>query len=43
MALIIPETDLMIMDYNRVLKTINGMSNQDFMDSISKNSQIKQI
>lgn len=43
MALIIPDTDLMIMDYNRVLKTLNGMSTQDFLKNISKNYNIKPI
>lgn len=43
MALIIPDSDLMIMDYNRVLKTLNGMSTKDFLHSLSKNYDIKPI
>jgi len=43
MALIIPDSDLMIMDYNRVLKTLNGMSTEDFLQNISKNYNIKTI
>lgn len=41
MALIIPDSDLMIMDYNRVLKTLNGMSSSEFMENVSKNYEIK--
>ena len=43
MALIIPDTDLMIMDYNRVLKTLNGMSAQEFIENISKRYDVTPI
>lgn len=43
MALIIPDTDLMIMDYNRVLKTLNGMSTQEFLGNISQRYNITPI
>lgn len=43
MALIIPDTDLMIMDYNRVLKTLNGMSTQEFINNISQKYDVTPI
>ena len=43
MALIIPDSDLMIMDYNRVLKTLNGMSAQEFIDNVSKKYDVTPI
>ena len=43
MALIIPDTDLMIMDYNRVLKTLNGMSAQEFISNISHKYNVSPI
>ena len=43
MALIIPDTDLMIMDYNRVLKTLNGMSTQEFIGNISEKYDVTPI
>jgi len=43
MALIIPDTDLMIMDYNRVLKTLNGMSTQEFIANISEKYNVTPI
>ena len=43
MALIIPDTDLMIMDYNRVLKTLNGMSAQEFISNISQKYNVSPI
>lgn len=36
MSLIIPEQDLMIMDYNRLIKSLNGMSESEFMSRVSE-------
>lgn len=36
MTLIFPSSQLKIMDYNRVLKSINGMTSQQFIDKVSK-------
>lgn len=36
MSIFYPETNLKIMDYNRVLKSINGMSSEDFLTRISE-------
>jgi len=43
MALIIPDSDLMIMDYNRVLKTLNGMSAQEFIGNIAQKYNVTPI
>jgi uncharacterized protein (DUF1015 family) len=40
MAIHYPETNLKIMDYNRVLKTINGLSNEEFLSRISESYDI---
>lgn len=43
MSLIIPQNELMIMDYNRVIKTLNGMSSEEFKLAISESYDIKTI
>ena len=40
MAIHYPESNLKILDYNRVLKTINGMSNEDFLAKVSENYDV---
>jgi hypothetical protein len=41
MAIHYPESNLKIMDYNRVLKTINGISNEDFLAKIGESYDIR--
>jgi uncharacterized protein (DUF1015 family) len=43
MSLVIPQNELMIMDYNRVIKTLNGMSSEDFKTAISESYDIAAI
>lgn len=40
MAIHYPESNLKIMDYNRVLKSINGLSNQEFLEKISESYHV---
>lgn len=40
MSLVIPKDDLLIMDYNRVIKTLNGMSSEEFKKAISQSYDI---
>ena len=35
MSLVIPQNELMIMDYNRLIKTLNGMSSVEFKTAVS--------
>lgn len=35
LSVLFPDSELMIMDYNRVIKDLNGMSKEEFMDKIS--------
>jgi uncharacterized protein (DUF1015 family) len=39
---IFPAAELAIMDYNRVVRDLNGMSKNDFIDALSENFTIKQ-
>ena len=43
MTLFYPANNLMIMDYNRVLKTLNGMSPQEFITKLSENFDINEL
>jgi len=36
MAIHFPESNLKIMDYNRVLRTLNGMSSEEFLAKVSE-------
>jgi len=40
MALHYPADNLMILDYNRVLKSLNGLSSSDFIAKLSENFTI---
>ena len=42
MAVIFPDADLKIFDYNRVVKDLNGMNEKDFLDKISENFTVEQ-
>ena len=35
LSVLFPDSELMIMDYNRVIKDLNGMSKEEFMDKLS--------
>lgn len=41
LSVLFPEDQLMIMPYNRVVKDLNGLSSQEFLDVISKNFDIE--
>jgi len=41
MAIHYPESHLKVMDYNRVLKTLNGLTSQEFLEKISESYDIK--
>jgi uncharacterized protein (DUF1015 family) len=41
MALHYPADNLMILDYNRVLKSLNGLSNEEFVAKLAENFDIK--
>ena len=43
MAIHYPETNLKIMDYNRVLRTLNGMSNEEFLAKVSESYDVKPL
>ncbi len=43
MAIHYPESTLKILDYNRVLKTINGLSTEDFMAKVAETYEITPI
>mmetsp|Transcript_34140 Transcript_34140/g.25214 ORF Transcript_34140/g.25214 Transcript_34140/m.25214 type:complete len:87 (-) Transcript_34140:320-580(-) len=43
MAIHYHESQLEIMDYNRVIKTLNGMSTADFMQKISASYDISPV
>lgn len=40
LSVIFPDKDLYIMDYNRVVKDLNGLSTADFMDQVAKKFDI---
>ena len=40
MTLFYPADSLLILDYNRVLKTLNGMSSEQFLDKLSEHFEI---
>lgn len=41
MSLLYPADNLLVMDYNRVLKTLNGMSEDEFMSGITENFELR--
>ena len=36
MAIHFPETNLKILDYNRVLRTLNGITNDEFLNKVGE-------
>jgi uncharacterized protein (DUF1015 family) len=43
MAIHFPDTNLKILDYNRVLKTLNGISNDEFLARVSESYDVSPI
>ena len=43
LAVHFPDDQLAIMDYNRVVKDLNGMSDEAFVDALSKNFAVKEM
>ncbi|MGL5347731.1 MAG: DUF1015 domain-containing protein [Peptostreptococcaceae bacterium] len=43
LAMIAPEKELMILDYNRVVKDLNGMSEGEFIDKIREKFEVYEI
>lgn len=41
MAIHYPESNLKILDYNRVLKSLNGISNEEFLGKIAESYDIE--
>lgn len=42
LSVLFPDSDLMIMDYNRVVKDLNGLSTQEFMDKIAEKFEVSE-
>lgn len=43
LSVLFPENELMIMDYNRVVKDLNGLSDQEFMDRLSEKYDVTEL
>ena len=43
LSVIFPESELMIMDYNRVVKDLNGLSEAEFLEKIKENFDVKKV
>ena len=43
LSVIFPESELMIMDYNRVIKDLNGLNNEEFLDKVRENFYVREI
>ena len=43
MTLLYPADNLMILDYNRVLKTLNDMTNEQFMAALEESFDIRPL
>lgn len=43
LSVLFPDEQLMIMDYNRVVKDLNGLSDEEFMEKVSENFDIKEV
>ncbi|MCR5657598.1 MAG: DUF1015 family protein [Butyrivibrio sp.] len=42
LSVLFPDKELMIMDYNRVIKDLNGMSSDEFIEKISEKFDVKE-
>lgn len=43
LSVVFPDSELMIMDYNRVVRDLNGLSYKDFLNEVSKYFEVKEI
>jgi len=43
LSVLFPDEELMIMDYNRVVKDLNGRTAEEFMEEIQKNFEVKEV
>lgn len=43
LSVLVPDDQLLIMDYNRVVKDLNGYSKEEFLNQIEKNFAVKEI
>ena len=43
LSVLFPENELMIMDYNRVVKDLNGLSDQEFMDKLKEKYDMDEL
>ncbi|HSQ87744.1 DUF1015 domain-containing protein, partial [Romboutsia sp.] len=43
LAMIAPDKDLMILDYNRVVKDLNGLEDKDFINKIKEKFEVRKI
>ena len=43
LSVVFPDSELMIMDYNRVVKDLNGLSEEEFLSKISERFIVKEI
>lgn len=43
MAIHYPESTLKILDYNRVLKTLNGMTNEEFIANVGESYDVQPL
>ena len=43
LSVIFPEKDLYIMDYNRIVKDLNGLSKQEFLQKVSEKFKVKEF
>lgn len=43
LAMIAPDNELMILDYNRVVKDLNGLEDKDFINKIKEKFEIREI
>ena len=43
MAVIFPDRDLFVMDYNRIVKDLNGHSKEEFLDLVGENFDIREV
>ena len=43
LAMIAPENELMILDYNRVVKDLNGMSEEEFIDKVKAKFEVNEV
>lgn len=43
LSVLFPDEELMIMDYNRVVKDLNGRTTEEFMEEIQKNFEVKEV